>query len=60
VTVFLPGEAVRVIRFENGLVKGADTASGPAPVSAERARGVTRIRLGDERYEIPDDVVSGG
>jgi hypothetical protein len=60
VTVFLPDEAVRVIRFENGVVKGAEKASGPAPVAAERAHGVTRIRLGDERYEIPDDVISGG
>lgn len=60
VTVFLPGEVERVIRFENGLVKGAEEASGLTPVAAEHQGSLTRIRIGDERYEIPDDVVDGG
>ncbi len=59
-TVFLPGEVERVIRFENGLVKGAEEASGLTPVAAEHQGNLTRIRIGDERYEIPDDVVDGG
>jgi hypothetical protein len=60
VTVFLPDNAVRVIRFERGEAKGAEMASGFQAVASEREGDRTRVRIGDQRFEIPDAVIFGG
>jgi len=41
---------------------GADAseADNPGPFSARRERDLNFIRIGNERYEIPDAVVLGG
>lgn len=60
VTVFLPNDASRVIRFEQGRVTGIEGSASGVSFSAERENDLTRVRSGDERFEIPDAVVFGG
>jgi hypothetical protein len=44
-----------------GRAIGADTSEAdPGAFSARREGDLTFIRIGDERYEIPDAVVLGG
>lgn len=52
----------RAIFFSMGIPIGADTseAEGHRPFSASRENDLNLIRVGDERYEIPDAVVLGG
>jgi hypothetical protein len=52
----------RTIYFARGKATGADTsqADGDVPFSAQRESDLNLIRVGDERYEIPDAVVAGG
>jgi hypothetical protein len=56
VTVTWANGEKRVIFFENGTAVRADAA---AVFTAERKGGVSIVRIGDERYEIPDASVSG-
>ncbi|MBK5965790.1 hypothetical protein CCR95_17320 [Thiocystis minor] len=60
VTVFLPDGATRLIRFEQGRATGIEGSTSGTPFSTDREGDLTRIRAGDERFEIPDAVVSGG
>lgn len=62
VVVTKPGGAERAIFFSLGRAIGADTseADGYAAFSVERENDLNRVRIGDERYEIPDAVVLGG
>lgn len=57
-----PDGTTRAIFFSNGMAIGADTseADGYGEFSAERDSDLNLIRVGDERYEIPDAVVLGG
>lgn len=52
----------RAIFFQNGAPVGADTsqADGYGEFSATKESDLNFIRVGDERYEIPDAVVFGG
>lgn len=52
----------RAIFFEKGKATGADTsqADGHGAFSAKKESDLNFIRVGDERYEIPDAVPSGG
>lgn len=52
----------RVIFFEQGKPVGADLsqADGKATLRATKESDLHMIRIGDERYEIPDAVVFGG
>ena len=52
----------RAIFFQNGAPVGADTsqADGYGEFSATKESDLNLIRVGDERYEIPDAVVFGG
>lgn len=52
----------RAIYFVRGQLLGADTsqADGYPPVSGEKESDLHLIRVGDERYEIPDAVIFGG
>lgn len=62
VVVTRPGGMQRTIFFSNGAAIGAGTSEadpGGAFV-AERDGDLSLIRIGDERYEIPDAVVFGG
>ncbi len=56
VTVSWPGGEKRVIYFENGNAVRADAA---AVFSTERIAGSSIVRIGSERYDIPDASVSG-
>jgi len=55
--VALPGGGVRIIRFVNG---EAVTSDGTGAFTASHDAGVSKIGIGDERFEIPDVVVRGG
>lgn len=57
-----PDGSKRAIFFAAGKATGADTsqADGPAPFSVRREGDLNLIRVGDERYEIPDAAVFGG
>lgn len=57
VTVTGPGGLARVISFEAGRAVGSDL---PATFSQMRRGDRTVVTVGDERYEIPDDVPRGG
>lgn len=52
----------RAIFFRMGIAVGADTsqADGYAELELERESDLNLIRIGDERYEIPDAVILGG
>ena len=52
----------RAIYFVRGQLLGADTsqADGYPPVSGEKESDLHLIRVGDERYEVPDAIIFGG
>jgi hypothetical protein len=62
VVVKKPDGRTRAIYFRMGRPIGADTsqADGYPEFRADRESDLHRIRIGDERYEIPDAVVLGG
>ncbi len=61
VTVTKSGGRTRVIFFENGRATGYDMSQAdPGKFSAEKQSDLNIIRIGDERYEIPDAVIQGG
>jgi hypothetical protein len=61
VTVTKPDGRTRTIFFENGRATGADVSQAdPGKFSASKQGDMTIVRIGRERYEIPDAVVSGG
>jgi hypothetical protein len=57
-----PDGRTRAIFFRMGRAIGADTseADGDKPFRATREGDLNMIRVGDERYEIPDAVILGG
>lgn len=61
VTVTRPDGRTRAIFFENGEAIGADVSEAdPGDFSARRDADLTFVRIGDERYEVPDAVIFGG
>ena len=52
----------RMIFFEKGRAVRADTsqADGDAAFHATWDNGLSTVRVGDERYEVPDSVPLGG
>jgi hypothetical protein len=61
VTVKKPDGRNRVIFFEKGKATGADTSQAdPGKFSATKESDLFIIRIGKERYEVPDAVVFGG
>lgn len=62
VVVQRPGGGSRAIFFRMGIPVGADTsqADGYPGFSATREGDLHRVRVGTERYEIPDAVILGG
>ena len=61
VVVTRPGGGTRAIFFRMGRPIGADTSEAdPGEFSAVREGDLNHVRVGDERYEIPDAVVLGG
>lgn len=62
VVVTRPDGRTRALFFRMGRPIGADTseADNPGKFSARRAADLNFIRLGYERYEVPDAVVLGG
>jgi heat shock protein HslJ len=62
VVIKKPDGRTRAIYFRMGRAIGADTseADGYKPFRATREGDLMLIRVGDERYEIPDAVVFGG
>jgi hypothetical protein len=62
VVITKPEGGTRAIFFIDGKPNSADTsqADGNSAFSAERESDLNRIRVGDERYEIPDAVIHGG
>jgi len=62
VVITRPDGRTRAIYFENGKAIGADTsqADGYGEFRAEKEADLHRIRVGDERYEIPEAVIYGG
>ena len=61
VTVFWPDGGSRVLSFEKGLPTGSDrsAAEGDASLSSERQNDLTLLRVGPERFEVPDAVLFG-
>jgi heat shock protein HslJ len=62
VVIRKPDGRTRAIFFRMGRATGADTsqADGSPPFRATREGDLNLIRVGDERYEIPDSVIFGG
>jgi hypothetical protein len=62
VVITRPDGRKRTIVFVGGRATGADIsqADGGAAFSAQREGDLNMIKVGDERYEIPDAAVSGG
>jgi len=61
VTVTKPDGRTRAIFFQNGEAVGADVSEAdPGAFSASREGDLTIVRIGEERYEIPDAVLYGG
>jgi hypothetical protein len=61
VVITRPDGRTRSIYFANGTAIGADTSEAdPGAFSAEREGDLTRVRIGDERYELIDAIVLGG
>jgi hypothetical protein len=61
VTVTKPDGRTRSIFFENGEAVGYDASQAdPGEFSARREGDLNIIRIGDERYQIPDAVIFGG
>ena len=61
VVITKPDGITRAIYFMMGIPIGADTSEAdPGEFSASRESDLNFVRVGDERYEIPDAVVYGG
>ncbi len=61
VTITKPDGSTRAIFFENGKAVGADVSQAvPGQFSAKKEGDMNVIRVGDEHYQIPDSVISGG
>ncbi|WP_313616486.1 hypothetical protein [Agrobacterium sp.] len=62
VTIFWPDGGTRVLFFKQGKFAGADTsqADGAAKLSSSVDNGLYFIRVGEQRFEIPDALVFGG
>lgn len=61
VTVTKPDGRKRTIFFDKGRATGADvSAADPGEFSSSRQGDLTIVRIGEERYEIPDAAVFGG
>ena len=61
VTVTKPDGRKRAIFFDSGQATGADVSEAdPGAFSASRESDLTIVRIGPERYEIPDAVIFGG
>jgi hypothetical protein len=61
VTVTKPDGRKCVIFFEKGRATGYDASQADrGTFSASRQSDLTTIRIGEERYEIPDAVITGG
>lgn len=61
VVVTKPDGRTRAIFFENGEAIGADVSEAdPGEFFSARDADTTIVRIGDERYEIPDAVLTGG
>lgn len=61
VTVTKPDGRTRSIFFENGNAKGADVSEAdPGDFKAKKQGDLSIVRIGKERYEIPDAVIFGG
>lgn len=61
VTITKPDGRTRVIFFQNGRAITANTSEAdPGKFSASRQADLNIIKIGQERYEIPDAFVSGG
>jgi hypothetical protein len=56
-TVTWPDGTTRVIFFENNTAVRSDNAG--ASFSAEKASGNSIVRVGNERYEVPDAAIGG-
>ena len=60
-TITKPDGRTRSIFFEKGRATGADVSQAdPGEFSASREDDLNIVRIGKERYEIPDAVISGG
>jgi hypothetical protein len=61
VVVTKPDGIPRAIYFMMGIPIGADTSEAdPGEFRASRESDLNLVRIGDERYEIPEAVVFGG
>jgi hypothetical protein len=61
VTVTRPDGRQRVIFFEQGRATGYDQSQADkGAFGATRQGDTTTVRIGEERYEIPDAVIQGG
>ncbi|QQS10996.1 MAG: hypothetical protein IPK81_15415 [Rhodospirillales bacterium] len=62
VVVTLPDGRKRMIFFEKGAPTGSDSsqADGAGALTGRKESDLHFIRIGDERYEIPDAVIFGG
>lgn len=61
VTVNKPDGRTRVIFFKNGNATGYDQSQAdPGKFSVQKQDDLSIIRIGQERYEIPDAVIFGG
>lgn len=61
ITVTKPDGRTRAIFFESGKATGADISEAdPGAFGTEKQGDLNIIRIGQERYEIPDAVIFGG
>ncbi len=61
VTITKPDGRTRTIFFDNGRATGYDQSQADSGgFSASKQADLNIIRIGDERYEIPDAVIFGG
>jgi hypothetical protein len=61
VTVTKPDGRTRAIFFDRGRATGYDRSQAdPGEFSASKQGDLSIIRIGRERYEIPDAVIFGG
>ena len=60
VVITRPDGQKRTITFVGGRATAVDAAEGDGAFSAHREGDLNLIRIGDERYEIPDALVGGG
>jgi hypothetical protein len=61
VTITKPDGRTRAIFFEDGKAVGADVSEAdPGDFKAEKQGDLSIVRIGRERYEIPDAVIFGG